>query len=501
MSGPALLEVLRARPQDRGALEDGSGPTHSVGELLAAVAVAGLRLAGHAARGAPGARVVALLADNGPAWAVAALAVREAGLVLLPLPLFFSDGQVRHALRAAGATLVLTDDAARLAGLVPAEPAGRVADLALLALHAAPVELPAGASTVTFTSGTTGEPKGVCLGARELHATAAALRTATAMGPEDRHLALLPLPVLLEEVGGLHRALLAGATVVLPSLAQAGLCGSSALDAPRMLSALRRHAATSAILTPQMLAGLVDAAGPDARLPHLRFLGVGGAHVPLPLLRRARALGLPAFEGYGLTEMGSVVALNVPGADRPGSVGQPLPHVLARIAPDGEILLRGGLFLGCLGAGAPAVGRGWLHTGDLGRLDEDGFLHVLGRKGNTFITSFGRNASPEWIERELLGHPALAAAAVFGEGWPAPRAVLVPAPGLAAEVDEAVVAANRRLPDYARIAAWIVADEPFSPRNGLATANGRPRRNALWAAYGRRLAALLPVPVPSESPT
>jgi long-subunit acyl-CoA synthetase (AMP-forming) len=500
MSGSALLAALAAQPHDRAALEDGAGPTHSVGELLAAVAEAGRRLQAQAGRTTPCAHVVALLADNGPAWAIAALAVREAGLVLLPLPAFFSDGQVQHALRTAGAALVLTDDAARLAGLVPAEPAGRVADLALLNLQAAPVELPAGTSTVTFTSGTTGEPKGVCLGARELHETAAALCAATAMGPFDRQLALLPLPVLLEEVGGLHRALLAGATVVLPSLAQVGLCGSSGLDAPRMLAALRRHAATSAILTPQMLAGLVDAAGHDARLPRLRFLGVGGAHVPPPLLRRARALGLPAFEGYGLTEMGSVVALNVPGADRPGSVGQPLPHVLARIAPDGEILLRGGLFLGCLGAGAPATHRGWLHTGDLGHLDEDGFLHVRGRKGNTFITSFGRNASPEWIERELLGHPALAAAVVFGEGWPAPRAVLVPAPGLAAEVDEAVVAANRRLPDYARVAGWIVADEPFSPRNGLSTPTGRPRRDALWAAYGRRLAALFPVPAPLESP-
>lgn len=494
---PSPLRLLGARDPELPALEDGRGGGLRCGELARAVSEAAGALRAQAE--AAGSRVVALLADNGPAWAIVSLAAAEAGLALLPLPMFFTEAQMRHALATAGARLLVSDRPEAAAALVPGLPCGVVAGLLALELDLPAVALPGRTATITFTSGTTGEPKGVCLGARETWDTAAALRDATRMGPGDRHLAVLPLPVLLEEVGGLRRALLAGATTVLPPLADVGLSGSSGLHAPGLAAALRRERATSAILTPQMLAGLCDAVEAGGPLPGLRFLGVGGAHVPVPVLRRARALGLPAHEGYGLTEMGSVVALNVPGSDRLGSVGQPLPHVLLRIAPDGEVLVRGPLHLGCLGRGAPATQHGWLCTGDLGQLDEDGFLHVRGRKGHVFITSFGRNVSPEWVERELLGHPALAAAVVFGEGWPAPRAVLVPAPGRAGEVDEAVTAANRRLPDYARVAAWLVADAPFSARNGLATANGRPRRDALWAAFGARLAALLPVPAPSPA--
>jgi long-subunit acyl-CoA synthetase (AMP-forming) len=107
------------------------------------------------------------------------------------------------------------------------------------------------------------------------------------------------------------------------------------------------------------------------------------------------------------------------------------------------------------------------------------------------ITSFGRNVSPEWPEAELLAGRAIAQAAVFGEARERLCALLVPAPGASREAVEAQVrAANERLPDYARIGAWLCADEPFTPQNGLATANGRARRDALWHAYGDRLDAV-----------
>ena len=133
-----------------------------------------------------------------------------------------------------------------------------------------------------------------------------------------------------------------------------------------------------------------------------------------------------------------------------------------------------------------------IYTGDLGRLDADGFLHIDGRRKQQLITSFGRNVAPEWPEAELLAGRAIAQAVVFGESRPALCAVLVPR---FAEATDAMLAsdvegANRRLPDYARIAAWIRADTPFHAGNGLATDNGRPRREAVLARYDARIDAL-----------
>jgi long-subunit acyl-CoA synthetase (AMP-forming) len=249
---------------------------------------------------------------------------------------------------------------------------------------------------------------------------------------------------------------------------------------------MARYGAGSVILLPQMLLALVALGQPAPR--SLRFVAVGGAHVSPSLIAQARALGFPVYEGYGLTECASVVSLNTPGADRPGSAGRPLPHAQVRIAA-GEILLKRDGFLGYVGE-RPCADE-WLATGDLGRLDEEGFLHVEGRRRNVLITSFGRNVMPEWPEAELLAGGALAQAAVFGEGRPRLCAVLVAAPAVSdASIAEQVGAANERLPDYARIAQWVRADSPFAPHNGLATANGRVRRDAVWQRYRERFDAL-----------
>jgi long-chain acyl-CoA synthetase len=204
-------------------------------------------------------------------------------------------------------------------------------------------------------------------------------------------------------------------------------------------------------------------------------------------------LGLPACEGYGLSEAGSVVALNLP-TDAPGSVGRVLPHLRVEIrAADsegaGEILVHGAASLGYLGE--PARAGGPLHTGDIGRIDAHGRLHVTGRIKHRIITGFGRNVAPEWPESELLAAPSIAQAVVFGESRPSLCAVIVPRGPLADDALDAIVqAANARLPDYARIGCWLRADAPFSPANGQATDNGRVRRDAVQAWYGERLAAL-----------
>jgi long-chain acyl-CoA synthetase len=435
-----------------------------------------------------------LLMDNGPAWVVADLAASAAGVTLVPIPAFFSAEQLQHTLKDSGIEAVITSDTALITKRFPAaraRPLGRVAGQnAWLALLPSPQRGRSlqGVAKITYTSGTTGTPKGVCLSQTTMERVAASLRDAIDVTEKDRHLCLLPLAVLLENIGGLYTPLLAGATCVVPPLSQVGMTGATGLDPQRMLQAISTSRASSIILLPQMLQALVTliAAG-QPRPEQLRFIAVGGAPVSLALLEQARELGLPVFEGYGLSECASVVAVNQPGEQRPGSVGKPLPHVQLKFSAEGEILLKGNLFEGYLNHPTPAAE--WYASGDLGYLDEDGFLYLTGRKKNCFITSFGRNVAPEWVEKELIHHPAIAQAVVYGEARPFNVALIV-ARGDEQQVEAAIRQANERLPDYAQVSAWLKAEAPFSVENHQLTATGRPRREEIARLYGEHINAL-----------
>jgi long-subunit acyl-CoA synthetase (AMP-forming) len=160
-----------------------------------------------------------------------------------------------------------------------------------------------------------------------------------------------------------------------------------------------------------------------------------------------------------------------------------------RIAPDGEIMVRGTLFTGYLGQ--PPMNGAELATGDLGYVDDNGYLYVVGRKKNAYATAYGRNVSPEWVEGELQNQSAVAQAVVFGEASPVNVAVIVPARGArAAEVNAAVEVVNRRLPDYARVGQYVLAAEPFSVTNGQLTGNGRPRRDTIAQCYAGAIRSL-----------
>src|SRR6187431_553938 len=363
-----------------GALQDVLGTTASLvdgwrtwdrDELLAAAQQLATQLQ------AEGTRVLATLLDNGLPWLLADLAATEAGLVHVPLPLFFSPEQLQHALATSGVDSLLMPPA--LAVPWPGLKARTLSlggqDLTLLRLPARAPTLPAGTAKITFTSGTTGAPKGVCLSGAAMQRVAAGL--VRALEPLDvrRHLCALPLSVLLENIAGLMAPLRRGATCIAPPLAKLGLSGSSNFDAQRFDAAVRRYRPDSLILLPQMLrawATYLHRSGQRAPVM-LKMVAVGGAAVGTKLLTQARALGIPAYEGYGLSEGTSVQTLNLPGADRPGSAGRALPHADLRVAVDGEIELRGSLFLGYLGDARPAPD--WWPSGDLGHIDDEGFVH------------------------------------------------------------------------------------------------------------------------------
>jgi long-subunit acyl-CoA synthetase (AMP-forming) len=296
-------------------------------------------------------------------------------------------------------------------------------------------------------------------------------------------------------VAGAYTALRLGAACICPPLAAVGMRGAVGFDADRCLEAIRCHRPESVILLPQMLQLLVDglerSASPAADVRSLKFVAVGGAKTPVALLLRARALGIPVYEGYGLSECGSVVSLNVPGDDRVGSAGKPLPGVSIRRTRAGELeVLGSGFSADPEGRPGPACDR--IATGDLGSVDAEGFVHVQGRAGNVLVTAFGRNVSPEWPEALLLSAPAIAQAVVCGDAKPYLVAILVAraAQPCADAVRAAVEAANASLPDYARIGGWVCVPEPFTPANGLATANGRARRDAIRARYADHLEKL-----------
>lgn len=440
----------------------------------------------------PEVRVLGLQADNGFDWIVADLAAQEARITLVPLPAFFTPAQCEHAIKVSQMDAIFTMAPAAAEALGFAD-ATRLPGISLLILRRKrhrTAHFPAGTVKITFTSGTTGDAKGVCLDDRTQWRVAESLVEALAGVQIERHLCLLPLAVLLENVAGVYTPLLRRTVCCVPSLRDVGMTGASGFDAKACLAAIKRYDAQSVILLPQMLAALTEALDEGAEKPSsLRFAAVGGAKVSASLLDRARARGVPVYEGYGLSECSSVVALNVPGGDRPGSVGRPLSNARVTIASNGEILVRGQAMLGYTGDRESRDEASAICTGDLGRIDTDGFLHINGRLKQQLITSFGRNVAPEWPEAELMAGGAIAQAVVFGEARPALCAVIVPR---STQITDAIVAAdiaaaNQRLPDYARIAGWIRADTPFLAGNGLATANGRPRREQISARYQDRI--------------
>ncbi|WP_238942128.1 AMP-binding protein [Marinobacter sediminum] len=433
--------------------------------------------------------------DNTAAWVIGDLACLIAGVVCVPVPVFFSPSQTDHLIARAGLDGLLWADSAE-----GRERLGHGVWLEKLPVTAASARMPERTAKITFTSGSTGTPRGVCLSAEQMAATTLALRERLQRVELRHHLCILPLATLLENIAGVYLPLLMGATVELAPLGRLGMTGSSGLDAPELIAGLNRIRPDSVILVPELASLLVDAAERGSLEPGLfRFLAVGGGKVSPDLLLRGRAAGFPLYEGYGLSECGSVVALNVPGQDRPGTVGRPLGHVQLELDGDRQIRIRGNTHLGYLGD--EALADGILDTGDLGELDDDGFLRVDGRSKNLLITSFGRNVSPEWLESELIQAAGARQAVVFGDGEPQLRALITVTGGQSPEqISEALSELNHRLPDYARLATVYICRQLLSQTKGHITANGRPVRDQIQSDLPALLADTHPTDM-TTSPT
>jgi long-subunit acyl-CoA synthetase (AMP-forming) len=437
---------------------------------------------------------IGLMTDNSVAWACLDLAIMSRGVVCVPMPNFFSADQLRHLMVDADLDEIITDQPKRLAELLGDSSSSdiRVANHELSVFHRMPTAsrplLPAGTIKVTYTSGTTGQPKGVCLSARTLTEITRALSDAVVAKESDCSLSLLPLSTLLENIAGVYVPLWSGALAQVPSLSSCGFAGSSGLDIGKLFANLVWSKPSSVVLVPQLLKAIVGGISAGLPMPEsLRFVAVGGAPVADSLLQDARALGLPVYQGYGLSEAGSVVCLNLPGASREKSVGKPLPHLRVAVQSDGEIIVSGPVHLGYLGAETNTRQTDW-STGDLGYLDQEGYLFLTGRKKTAYSTAFGRNVSPEWVEAALTGQYRIAQAALFGEGQPFNVAILVPNGDVTShELAHAVHSVNQHLPDYARVAHWIVAKQPFTPANQLMSPSGSIQRQRVYSEYQEQI--------------
>lgn len=425
---------------------------------------------------------VAIKLDNSTDWVISDLACQVNDCVCVPVPLFFSKEQVEHLLQSAAIELLISST-------VESEKYIKVGNTIWNFLpQASNAEIPVGTTKITFTSGSTGTPKGVCLSTSSQLTVADSLYQAIGLR-EVRHLSLLPLSLLLENIAGTYAPLLSGGTVYLHSAKQRGFSGSQLVHPERMLELISLTQPQTLIVVPELLQLLVVSCQRGWNPPaSLRFIAVGGANVDAKLLLKSHELGLPVYQGYGLSECCSVVALNTESTLHHNTVGKPLAHNNVTIEA-GEIVVKGSHFLGYLNQPETFYPK-QVNTGDLGKF-ENNELIVNGRSKNLLITSMGRNISPEWIEARLLACGLFQQAIVVGDSKPHCGALLVP---LSASISreqttQAISQINLTLPDYAHIVTWTNI-APLTIENGLLTATGKPKRAAIASKFNTLIHSL-----------
>ena len=434
---------------------------------------------------------VGILADNSSAWIALDLATQGLGIPLIPIPHFFSNEQKKHLIHSAHIFTLLSDqeNIFKLYGFDEKNQKCHGLFLSDL-INYESQDFNKDIQKITFTSGTTSKPKGVCLSSEQQWSVAKSLEQALANLKIKKHLCLLPLSVLLENVAGVYTAFLSHTEVFIFPLKDIGFKDPFNFDAAQCLSKIDEYKIESIILLPQMLHSILNIIEPnDPRIQSLKFVALGGAKTPRLLIQKAKNHGLPIYEGYGLSESSSVVSLNLPNAYKVGSVGKPLSNRKIRIAEDHEIEIHMSNKVYYLGE--VSVTDLWFKTGDIGHIDEEGFLFIDGRKKNLIITSYGRNISPEWPESLLMEQGLSKQAMVVGDAQPYLVALIFPLTDISHEsIESSIRSVNKALPSYASILNYIVLDQPFSFSNGQLTENGRLKRDVIERYYQKEINTL-----------
>ena len=445
----------------------------------------------------PGDRVL-IWAVNRPEWGIAFLGALWAEAVPVPVDVRSTDELATKIAAQTDVKLVLASIPTIKAASRLELPALTVESLVDVARDAQPLPrpnpAPDGLAEIVFTSGTTGDPKGVMLSHRNITSNVESLRSVVPLGPETRLLSILPLSHMYGLNPGLLTPMLAGASVVYPT----------SLQAPVLARTFRERKVTMLLAVPQVVKQLnnaverrVDADGRRAtferlhdiarHLPtplrrllfrpvlsrlggSLNILAVGAAAMNPVIARRWEEMGVVSLQGYGATETSPVVAFTRMERNRVGTVGEVIPGVEVRISPEGEIQVRGpNVFQGYWqrpDATAAVMQDGWYRTGDQGTLDEQGFLTLQGRQKDMLVMPDGTKVHPADIEQALIRDARVRDAAVVGLERPGSEiqvhAVLIlHAPD---EADDVVRVANSQLGGHQQIRGFTVWPEEEFPR-------------------------------------
>ena len=440
---------------------------------------------------------VLLWGPNSPQWVLAFLGCVRAGVVVVPLDLRSAPDYVSR---------VVARTSLRLAFTSRYTPKGEadlgVPEVALEDLESAIFDLPEPEPVdiqpddlveIMFTSGTTGDPKGVTLTHRNLTANIEGVTQYVACDTSSRLLSILPLSHMYEQMGGLLAVLHFGASVTYPTSRQ-----------PAVLSrTMRERRITTLLLVPQGLELLMNGIEREVRRQgrealwgrlmklaertpfrlrrrlfgrvhrqfggKLDFIVSGGAALDPALGRKWELMGVRVLQGYGATEASPVISNHTLEDRRPGSVGRPLPNVEVALSAEGEIMVRGeSISPGYYNAPdqtAAAFVDGWYRTGDLGHFDDKGFLNIRGRLKDMIVLPSGQNVYPDDIQAVLNRHPGVTDSSVVGlprAGSLEVHAALILAEG---HDPEAIVSwANAQLAEQQHIRGFTVWPEEDFPR-------------------------------------
>lgn len=508
------------------------------GTLASAAGAQGSRLR---AEGVKKGDRVAIVAENRPEWCISYLAVMLAGGIAVPVDAQLGAAEIAVLLGDAAPKAVfysLRTAAAVGAAAKGISPAPLLIDIDTPGFAGAagqgsiqvPDKAPDDLASIIYTSGTTGRPKGVMLTHGNFLSDALALMEAQIVSHEDNVLSVLPL----------HHTYAFMCTFLVPLLLGASMTYPASLKGPDILSAIRENAVSVLIGVPQLLGlirnGILNklAALPwPVRLilrgalrvsgmlrqradinigrfifhsahaalgPHFRFFGSGGARLDPAVMTDLEALGFTVLEGYGLTETSPVVTFNPPQRRKPGSVGRPLPGVEMMIhrqgeGEEGEIVIKGPMvmkgYYNNPEATSAALTDGWFRTGDVGRIDPEGYLFITGRTKEVIVLASGKNVYPEDAEKLYATSPLIKEICIIGvpspEGGESLHGIIVPDLEYASKarigsIHEAlkweINKLSARVPSFMRLTGFTVRTEPL-PRTPL----GKIRRFMIGAEH------------------
>ena len=436
---------------------------------------------------------IGILGENSYEWMVAHAACLFSGATAVPVDVNLNADEIARRLKSVKSRVLVHSSlysaksrevAAKMPGLITGGFGSRKTDFFLNASRKA-IELGLKTiwsresvdvdrtSAIVFTSGTTSEPRGVELTIRGIETFCEYASSVLPMKPGDRSLMLLPLHHIFG-ICTTYCMLVKGVSL--------GVCP----DFRRIYDAVERFRANYLFLVPalaEILASKIKqhgATAAEALGSPIDWILTGGAPQPMRTYERLKSLGVKVITGYGLTETTSLYSLApTTGDPRPGSAGLAVRHpkVETAVSPDGELLIRGpnvmkGYYDMPERTAKAIDSDGWFHTGDVGRIDADGFVWITGRMSRTIVLSSGKKVAPEELESKLLAIPGVLEALVSGDG--ASREIVAT---LYCEISDdearhAVGELNRDLPVYMRISRVVMRKEPF-PK----TASGKIKLN------------------------